>query len=263
MTGKKKVAVVIPARYASTRFPGKPLVKIAGTTMIERVYRQAKACRLVDEVLVATDDNRIKEAVEAFGGNLIMTRDDHPTGTDRLAEVAKSRPDLDIIVNIQGDEPLIDPSMVDQVIAPVLEQDVEMSTLAYPLTDDKDIENPMIVKAVVGVNKFALYFSRLPVPFDRDRSSRQASLAPPARHLGHAGLYVYKRETLLKIAALPETPLESMEKLEQLRALDNGVKIYVVVVENGVRTPAVDVPEDVQIVESFLAALSSKAVSTK
>ncbi|HMW91029.1 MAG TPA: 3-deoxy-manno-octulosonate cytidylyltransferase, partial [Candidatus Obscuribacter sp.] len=163
MTGKKKVAVVIPARYASTRFPGKPLVKIAGTTMIERVYRQAKACRLVDEVLVATDDNRIKEAVEAFGGNLIMTRDDHPTGTDRLAEVAKSRPDLDIIVNIQGDEPLIDPSMVDQVIAPVLEQDVEMSTLAYPLTEDKDIENPMIVKAVVGVNKFALYFSRLPV----------------------------------------------------------------------------------------------------
>ncbi len=127
---KAKVAVVIPARYASSRFPGKPLVKIAGISMIERVYKQAQACRLVDEVLVATDDERIKAEVERFGGSLVMTRDDHATGTDRLAEVATLRPDIDIIVNIQGDEPLIDPALVDEVTAPVLNrEDVELSLI--------------------------------------------------------------------------------------------------------------------------------------
>lgn len=259
---KAKVAVVIPARYASSRFPGKPLVKIAGISMIERVYKQAQACRLVDEVLVATDDKRIKAEVERFGGSLVMTRDDHATGTDRLAEVATLRPDIDIIVNIQGDEPLIEPALVDEVTAPVLDRhDVEMSTLAYPLTEISDIENPMIVKAVVGQNGFALYFSRLPLPYDRDKVEREKILgkdSAPAKHLGHAGLYVYKRETLLKIASLSESPLEAMEKLEQLRALENGIKIHVVVVDRSVRTPAVDVPEDVKVVESFLAALASK-----
>lgn len=251
-----KVAVVIPSRYASTRFPGKPLVKIAGVSMIERVYKQARACRLVSEVLVATDDDRIADEVARFGGEFIITRSDHATGTDRLAEVANKRPDLDIIVNIQGDEPLIEPGLVDQVIAPVLDGSAEMSTLAYPLVETADINNTQIVKAVVGVNGFALYFSRLPVPFDRDATEGKPG---HAKYLGHAGLYVYKRETLLKIAALSESPLESSEKLEQLRALENGVKIKVVVVDRAVRTPAVDVPADVAVVESFIAALASKS----
>ena len=256
---KLKVAAVLPARYASTRFPGKPLVKIAGMTMIERVYRQAEKCRLVDEVLVATDDDRIKSCVESFGGNFVMTRDDHPTGTDRLAEVASLRPDIDIIVNIQGDEPLIDPALVDKVIEPVLNADahVEMSTLAFPLKNQEDIENNSIVKAVVVLNGFAMYFSRLPVPFDRDSDKRPAGEKAPAQYLGHAGLYVYKRDTLLKLASLPESPMEQMEKLEQLRALENGIRIYVAVVDHR-RTPAVDNPEDVAVVESFLASLTSK-----
>ena len=243
----RKAAIVIPARYASTRYPGKPLVEIGGKTMIERVWAQAKKCRLADSVLIATDDERIAAAVKGFGGEVIMTRDDHPTGTDRLAEVATKRPDIDIIVNIQGDEPAIDPAAVDRVIAPLIEDErVEMSTMAFPLTLDEEIESNQIVKTVLDRDGFALYFSRLPIPFHRDKQ--------PTNHqyLGHAGLYVYKRDTLLRIAQLPTGTLEDLEKLEQLSALENGIRIKVVVMEPGSRTPAVDVPEDVAKVESFL-----------
>jgi 3-deoxy-manno-octulosonate cytidylyltransferase (CMP-KDO synthetase) len=263
-----QTAIVIPARYASTRFPGKPLVKIAGVSMIERTYQQATRAKLAQLVLVATDDDRIAQAVRAFGGQVIMTGSDHATGTDRLAEVARLRPDVDIIVNVQGDEPLIDPQAIDRVIEPLLAPggQVEMSTLAYPLKKAEEIESPQVVKVVAGEDGFALYFSRLPIPYHRDQvevtNTVEGQRITPrdisaASYLGHAGLYVYRRETLLKIAALPPGKLENLEKLEQLRALENGIKIKVVVVGGAKRTPAVDIPEDVAIVESFLAELSS------
>ncbi len=243
------IAAIIPARYASTRFPGKPLVKIAGVTMIERVYRQAKKCKLVTRVIVATDDDRIAEVVRGFGGEVAMTRDDHATGTDRLAEVAGRLTDIDIIVNIQGDEPLIDPDSVDSVVTPLLESSVEMATASRLLTNPAEIESPQVVKVVVGQDKNALYFSRFPLPFYRDATDISDQV-----HFGHIGLYVYTRECLLKISKLAPTPLEKAECLEQLRALENGIKISVVQFKT--QALAVDVPEDVEKIESALKLLS-------
>lgn len=243
------IAAIIPARYASTRFPGKPLVKIAGVTMIERVYRQAKKCKLVTRVIVATDDERIAEVVRGFGGEVAMTRDDHATGTDRLAEVAQRLTDIDIIVNIQGDEPLIDPDSVDSVVTPLLESSVEMATASRLLTNPAEIESPQVVKVVVGQDKNALYFSRFPLPFYRDATDISDQI-----HFGHIGLYVYTRECLLKISKLTPTPLEKAECLEQLRALENGIKISVVQFKT--QALAVDVPEDVEKIESALKLLS-------
>jgi 3-deoxy-manno-octulosonate cytidylyltransferase (CMP-KDO synthetase) len=266
-----QTAIVIPARYASTRFPGKPLVKIAGISMIERTYQQAAQAKLAQMVLVATDDERIASAVKAFGGEVVMTASEHASGTDRLAEVARLNPKIGIIVNVQGDEPLIDPTAIDRVIEPLLAGEAEMSTLAYPLMKLEEIESPQVVKVVVGQTGFALYFSRLPIPYHRDQvevaSSLEGQRITPldiakATYLGHAGLYVYKRETLLKIAELPPGKLENLEKLEQLRALENGIAIKVVVLDNAKRTPAVDIPEDVAIVESFLANETSIASKT-
>lgn len=266
---KNRTAIVIPARYASTRFPGKPLVKIAGVSMIERTYKQSARAKLAQEVLVATDDERIAEAVRAFGGKVVMTGSDHASGTDRLAEVARLHPELDIIVNVQGDEPLIDPIAIDRVIEPLLSGDAEMSTLAYPLQKLEEIESPQVVKVVVGVDGFALYFSRLPIPYHRDfvevsNTVEGQRITPKnvadCNYLGHAGLYVFRRETLLKIATLPPGKLENLEKLEQLRALENKISIKVVVVDGAIRTPAVDIPEDVATVESFLAAQTSQAL---
>ncbi len=243
------IAAIIPARYASTRFPGKPLVKIAGVTMIERVYRQATKCKLVTRVIVATDDERIAEVVRGFGGEVAMTRDDHATGTDRLAEVAQRLSDIDIIVNIQGDEPLIDPDSVDSVVTPLLESAVEMATASRLLTNPAEIESPQVVKVVVGQDKNALYFSRFPLPFYRDATAISDQV-----HFGHIGLYVYTRECLLKISQLAPTPLEKAECLEQLRALENGIKISVVQFKT--QALAVDVPEDVEKIESALKLLS-------
>ncbi len=243
------IAAIIPARYASTRFPGKPLVKIAGVTMIERVYRQAKKCKLVTRVIVATDDDRIAEVVRGFGGEVAMTRDDHATGTDRLAEVAGRLTDIDIIVNIQGDEPLIDPDSVDSVVTPLLGSSVEMATASRLLTNPAEIESPQVVKVVVGQDKNALYFSRFPLPFYRDATDISDQV-----HFGHIGLYVYTRECLLKISKLAPTPLEKAECLEQLRALENGIKISVVQFKT--QALAVDVPEDVEKIESALKLLS-------
>jgi len=243
------IAAIIPARYASTRFPGKPLVKIAGVTMIERVYRQAKKCRLVTRVIVATDDDRIAEVVRGFGGEVAMTRGDHATGTDRLAEVAERLTDIDIIVNIQGDEPLIDPESVDSVVTPLLESSVQMATASRLLTNPAEIESPQVVKVVVGQDKNALYFSRFPLPFYRDATDISDQV-----HFGHIGLYVYTRECLLKISKLAPTPLEKAECLEQLRALENGIKISVVQFKT--QALAVDVPEDVEKIESALKLLS-------
>lgn len=240
-----KTAIVIPARYASTRFPGKPLVSIAGVAMIERVYRQASRCKLATEVLVATDDQRIASFVTGFGGKVVMTGSQHPSGTDRLAEVAARFADLDIIVNVQGDEPLISPDTIDAAIAPLLaDTSLEMSTIASPINDAREITSPTVVKVVVDGSGKAVYFSRAAIPFYRDQSLEQ-------KYRAHVGLYVYRRETLLRLASLSPTALEQAESLEQLRALEHGIAIRVVDVRG--RTPAVDVPEDVAIVEDWLA----------
>ncbi len=251
MTPKAKspvIAAIIPARYASTRFPGKPLVKIAGVTMIERVYLQAAKCKLISRVIVATDDQRIAEAVRGFGGEVVMTRDDHASGTDRLAEVASRLRDIDIIVNIQGDEPLIEPESVDSVVTPLLESSVEMATAARVLSNPAEIESPQVVKVVVDQFQNALYFSRRTLPFYRDTTDSSELI-----HLGHIGIYVYTRECLLKISSLAPTPLEKAECLEQLRALENGIKIRVIQFET--QALAVDVPEDVEKIESALKLL--------
>lgn len=250
---KRKAVIVIPARYASTRFPGKPLVKIAGVTMIERVYKQALKCQLADEVLVATDDKRIAAVVAQFGGNVIMTRDDHPTGTDRLAEVAAMRQDIDIIVNVQGDEPVIDPSTIDRAIKPLIDDaSLDMSTISALITDENEILSNSIVKVVKDRVGNALYFSRFPLPFYRD-----AKHDTKQSHFAHIGLYVYRRDVLLRLASLEPTPLEQAEALEQLRALENGIKIRVVNVEK--RSPAVDRPEDIEAVEEAIRRLEAFA----
>lgn len=242
------IAAIIPARYASTRFPGKPLVKLGGLTMIERVYRQAARSSLVQSVIVATDDERIAATVEAFGGTSAITRADHPSGTDRLAEVARNHPELDVIVNVQGDEPLIDPAAIDAAVAPLLSDPaIEMSTLAAPLLRREEAESSQVVKVVVDRQGFALYFSRAAIPFYRDNRPFEST-----RYLGHVGLYVYRRECLLKLASLTPTPLEAAESLEQLRALENGIRIRVI--ETSYRSLAIDVPEDVEAVQAALAA---------
>jgi 3-deoxy-manno-octulosonate cytidylyltransferase (CMP-KDO synthetase) len=213
------LVVVIPARYQSTRFPGKPLADIAGRPMIEHVYARAAAAPGVHAVVVATDDVRIAEAVERFGGSVRMTRADHRTGLDRLAEVAGNLY-CDLIVNVQGDEPLIDPQMITEVVGP-LEADasVHMSTVRRRITDAAERTDPNVVKVVVDLNGNALYFSRAPVPSGSD----------PTRPLfKHVGLYAYRRAFVRQLASLPRTPLEIAESLEQLRALEHGFQIRTV-----------------------------------
>ncbi|MBY0358012.1 MAG: 3-deoxy-manno-octulosonate cytidylyltransferase [Candidatus Obscuribacterales bacterium] len=245
-SSSKKAAVIIPARYQSTRFPGKPLVDICGMTMIERVYTQAKKAKLVDQVIVATDDQRIFDVVRSFGGDVLMTRADHANGSERLAEVAANMAELEIIVNVQGDEPLIDPLTIDAAIRPLLENEqLEMSTLASEIKDQSEIESATVVKVVTDKAGCALYFSRSPIPFYRD-------LSEGGKYFGHIGLYVYRRQTLLALSALKPTPLELAENLEQLRALEHGIKIRVVQVAG--RSPAVDKPEDLAAVEKALSA---------
>ena len=214
--------------------------------MIERVYKQALKTKYANEVIVATDDQRIADEVRRFGGTVIMTRDDHPTGTDRLAEVASKRPDIDIIVNVQGDEPIIDPSTIDRAVQPLLDDaTLDMSTISAQITNSEEIESNSIVKVVRDRLGNALYFSRFPIPFHRDPCAQSKQ-----HYFAHIGLYVYRRDVLLKLASLSPTPLEQAEALEQLRALENGIRIRVVDVEK--RSPAVDRPEDVEVVERAL-----------
>lgn len=246
MPQKQPVAIIIPARFASTRFPGKPLVDIGGKPMIQRVYEQARQSKLANQVIVATDDERIAKAVKDFGGQFRMTGSQHVSGTDRLAEVASSLPETNIIVNVQGDEPLISPAAIDAAIQPLLDDaKVEMSTVAYPVSDEEKWQTPQLVKVVLDRQGFALYFSRHPIPFEREPVPGQ-----PVKRLGHAGLYVYSKDCLLRLASLAPTELEQIEKLEQLRALENGIRIKVVVHPH--TSPGVDVPEDVQKVVALL-----------
>jgi len=243
--GSVKVVVVIPARYASTRLPGKPLVSLAGKPMIQRVYEQAKLATRADRVLVATDDERIVKAVEEFGGEARMTRSDHRTGTERVAEVA-AHEEGEVFVNVQGDEPLLDPVAVDTAVSSLLEEPAAaISTVATPIKTPADIMDPNVVKTVLDFDGNALYFSRAPIPWVRDTISKIQ-----VRHLKHLGLYVFQRDALLEYPTLPQGELERIEQLEQLRWLENGWKIRVAEVEHD--AVGVDVPEDVARVEKLL-----------
>ena len=249
----KKATAIIPARYASTRFPGKPLALIHGLPMIQHVCQRVAQAETVARVIVATDDLRIEQAVKAFGGEVVMTRADHPTGTDRLAEVAQQLT-AELIVNVQGDEPLINPQMVDQAVAPMLaDPTLKMGTLAGRIEAIEDFYNPNVVKVVKDNRGRALYFSRAPIPWPRDLSHEQLaeSLAEVALYR-HIGLYVYRRDFLLQYPQLPKTPLESLENLEQLRALEQGVPLHVA--ETEFACHGVDTPEDLERVSQLMAA---------
>ena len=242
-----KIIGIIPARYASTRFPGKPLALIAGKPLIQHVVEQCEKAGSLSEVIVATDDTRIFEAVQDFC-QVEMTSPDHPSGSDRIAEIAE-RNSCDAVVNIQGDEPLIDPAVIDAV-AHALETN-EMSTAATPIKDAAEYENPNAVKVVVNVSGHALYFSRRTIPFLRDAAIRSVAEQLAAfPFLKHLGIYGYRRETLLRLVKFPQSPLEQAEKLEQLRALENGIQIAVVKVNYD--SIGVDMPEDVARVEEIL-----------
>jgi 3-deoxy-manno-octulosonate cytidylyltransferase (CMP-KDO synthetase) len=237
-----RIIAVIPARHASTRFPGKPLAPIAGRPMIEHVWRRCQEAGAFHEVWVATDDERIRATVEGFGGRAVMTSPDCATGTDRVAEVARGRPDVDVWVNVQGDEPLVDPAALQVLAGLFADAHVRMGTLVRPLEPD-EAGSPNVVKAVLALNGDALYFSRSLVPFVREPGT-------PVRRWGHIGLYGYRRDVLLSLAGLAPTPLEEAEKLEQLRALEHGIAIRCAQVSW--RTVAVDVPEDVAKVEAVM-----------
>lgn len=244
MNDRTSIIAIIPARYGSTRFPGKALVPIKGKPMVQWVYERTKRSSLVQRVIVATDDDRILAAVRKFGGEAVLTAKDHATGTDRIAEVARSLA-CDIVVNVQGDEPLIRPEMIDEAVRPLAEDRmVEMGTIAKRITDPRETGDPNVVKVVLDGKGYALYFSRAPIPWDRDGWSggAAASYASAGVHLKHIGLYVYRRDFLLAYAAMRPTPLEDREKLEQLRALEQGHRIRVVVTEH--ESFGVDIPDD-------------------
>jgi len=238
------VLAILPARFGSTRFPGKPLTPIAGKPMIQHVWERTRLAKHVDAVMIATDDERIRSVCEGFGAEVEMTASDHPTGTDRLAEVA-SRHEHEIIVNVQGDEPLIEGFVIDTAIEALLRDDnTAMSTIVHR-AEPAAFDDPNRVKVVVDTNGIALYFSRAPIPFRR----KDLGLLP----LQHVGLYVYRRDFLLDFVKLPRSPAEEAEELEQLRALENGYRIRAAEVEGWTSVP-VDVPEDVPIVEAALVA---------
>lgn len=233
---------VIPARYDSQRFPGKPLALIGGRPMIEWVWRRACAARRVDRVLVATDDERIADAVRGFGGDAVMTGSEHTTGTDRIAEAVQGQ-SAGIVVNVQGDEPLIPSAIIDELVKALEEGGAPISTAAVPFDNADAIQNPNNVKVVCRQDGTALYFSRSPIPYCRDAGSA-------VKPLHHWGLYAYRRAALEAFVSWNPSPLECCEKLEQLRALENGLPIRVVVARHA--APDVNVPEDVGIVEAIL-----------
>ena len=236
--------VIIPARYDSTRFPGKPLCLLKGKPLIQHVYENSKRSRLAKDVVVATDSETIFERVLAFGGKSVMTDKDHPSGTDRIAEVAASL-DYDIIVNVQGDEPLIRPEMIDDVITALDDTRASIGTLIKKIEDPVEISDNNVVKVVFDKERFAIYFSRAAIPFHAPHSEIRAP-----GYYKHIGIYSYRRDVLLSLAGMEQTELEKIEKLEQLRALENGLKIKVK--ETFLETFGVDTPEDLERVEKCL-----------
>ena len=235
-----RIVAVIPARFDSTRLPAKALADIAGRPMVEHVYRRASDARGIDEVIVATDDERIVAAVERFGGKVRMTSRTHRTGTDRVAELAPQL-DCDVVVNVQGDLPLIEPGKIEEVVTPfAVDASVQMSTVRKPLADAADYANPNVVKVVVDVHGDALYFSRSPIPFMRG----------PGKAWKHIGLYAYRRDFIQTLASLPQTPLEIAESLEQLRALEHGYRIRTV--ETRFESIEVDTQDDLERVRRLV-----------
>ena len=233
---------IIPARYASTRFPGKPLARLGGKPVIQRVYEQVAG--VLDDAVVATDDERIRDAVRAFGGRVEMTSPDHRSGTDRCWEAyCKQGKEYDVVVNVQGDEPLVEPSSIEKLARAMLEDpSLQMGTLCYPVSAEQ-AQNPNLVKVVRARNGNALYFSRSPIPFPRS-----GGIAP--QYFGHLGMYAYRRDFLMNFGNLPYSPLENTEKLEQLRVLQAGIAIRVLEVE--AMGPGVDTPEDLEEVRRIL-----------
>lgn len=241
-----KIICVIPARYGSTRFEGKPLVEICNKPMIQRVYEQAKKSNVIDEIYIATDDTRIRDCAELFGAKVIMTSKDHACGTDRITEAIKSITG-DIIINVQGDEPLIDPKVLDTLAQTLVDDStIEMATLITAIKDKNELNDPNIVKVVRDLDNFALYFSRSLIPYSRDDVQTNV--------FKHIGIYVYRKDFLLRFSAMEPTFYENIEKLEQLRALERGHKIKVV--ETTYDSVSIDVPEDVEKVERILNDMS-------
>ena len=248
------VIAIIPARYGSTRLDGKPLLDIGGKPMVQWVYERAKKAKLIRDVMVATDDKRVMSAVERFGGKAVMTSSSHRSGTDRIAEAAGSL-NADVIVNVQGDEPLIEPEMIDEAIKPLLaESSLLISTLKTRIANEEELKDPNVVKVVTDREGFAIYFSRLPIPYVRDSSEfgvRSSELK--ATYYKHIGLYVYRKDFLLKFAKMKPTPLEDAEKLEQLRVLENGYKIKVV--QTKYNSVGVDTKEDLERVREIVSSM--------
>lgn len=244
---KPKIVGVIPARYGSTRLPGKALKLIFGKPMIQRVYERALLAHRLNSVCVATDDERIAQVVESFGGQAVMTSPDHPSGTDRLAEATRAM-DADIVVNIQGDQPFLDPVMIDEAAQPLLDDPaLPMATLMHPVHRPEDLQDPSVVKVVVDLAGNALYFSRSLIPYPRQQV--------PHTVQEHVGLYVYRREFLQKLAQLPPTPLEQVESLEQLRVLEHGFRLRVIETQcrdHGFSGFSVDTEQDLTRAEAML-----------
>lgn len=231
------IAIIIPARYASTRLPGKPLIEVNNKPIIQWVYEKAKKSKLAHKVIVATDDDRIFDAVRAFGGEVMMTSSDHNSGSDRIFEVLSANPEIKIAVNAQGDEPLITPESIDEAITALLEDETaDISTLIREINTAEEINNPNVVKVVFDNNQNALYFSRSPIPYNRNENESKV--------FAHIGLYAYRKEALAKMTNLPQSSLELSESLEQLRALQNGMKIKTKIVDYN--PIGIDTPEDVE-----------------
>lgn len=242
-----KFIAIIPARYASTRFPGKPLALLGGKPVIQRVYEQVT--RVLPEAWVATDDERIRQAVDAFGGHVVMTRADHKSGTDRIEEAAeKINTDADVIVNIQGDEPFIQPAQIEEVCRQFDDPTTQIATLGKPFTTMDAVDNPNSPKIVTDVRGFALYFSRSVIPFVRGKE--HATWLDHFPYLKHLGIYAYRRDVLREVTQLPQSPLEKAESLEQLRWLQNGYRIRVGLTD--VETVGIDTPADLERAEEFL-----------
>jgi 3-deoxy-manno-octulosonate cytidylyltransferase (CMP-KDO synthetase) len=243
----RKILGVIPARYGSSRFPGKVLALLASKTMLQWVYERAQLARYLTSTIIATDDERVYAAARAFGARVRMTSPEHLSGTDRCAEVASAE-NAEIVVNIQGDEPFIDPAAIDAAILPLAhEPEILMGTLKKRIEDPREIRDPNVVKVVTDAAGDAIYFSRCPIPYDRDGSESIA-------HYKHIGLYVYQRDFLLNYPTLPVGPLERAERLEQLRALENGHRIRVV--ETEYESFGVDTPEDLERVSKMFQVTS-------
>ena len=246
---------IIPARWASTRFPGKPLRLIAGKPLLQHVWEASRRASGLDSVIIATDDFRIAESAFGWGAEIAMTSGTHSSGTDRIAEIAAKTKQFRHIVNIQGDEPLIDPKLINRLVRELRsDPKIEMITAAHPFANPKDAESPHRTKVVVNHKNEALYFSRSIIPFPRDAST-------PQRYLRHQGIYGYTRDLLLRFVRWKRSPLEKAESLEQLRALENGVRIKVVLTGSG--SPGVDMPEDVRMIERLLLSTGKRSTKSR